>query len=114
MSKFRASTAPSPEDRLIISHLDKATQELEKALRVSEKVGSLRARKVARELGRLLSGLNEVGTIAPRYGEDPDSISEEKRTELFREKSERERKERLSKKQNAQVQSTETEEVSDE
>lgn len=95
MSRLRATTAPSELDRAIAQHVDRAVRELESAARLahSGRRASYRARRVERDLARALSAAQQVGTVAPRFGEDdPDMVSEEERARLAREQREQERK----------------------
>lgn len=95
MSRLRATTAPTEEDRRIALHLDRATQELEQALLVarSARHKSRKARRVERDLGRVLTTMESVGSIGNRYGggDDPDLMSEDERNRLAREQREAER-----------------------
>lgn len=93
MTRYRASTAPSEEDRKIALHLTRAVEEVEAAVEVARKVRSQGlARRVERDLAKVLSSLEEVGTIVPRHNaDDPDRVSEEQRAKLFREQREKER-----------------------
>ena len=95
MGRLRATTAPSPEDREIAKRLDTASREVEEALRIARGARGLgyRARRVARDLERALAVINEVGSIAPRYGggDDPDLVTESERNRLAREQREAER-----------------------
>jgi hypothetical protein len=76
-------------------HLDRATRELEAALLVarSARRTSPRARRIERDLGRVLYAMGDVGTIGQRYGsgDDPDLMSEDERNRLAREQREAER-----------------------
>ena len=93
MTRYRISTAPSEEDRRIALHLTRAVEEVEAAIQVARQVrGRGLGKRVERDLARVLSCLEEVGTIAPRHnGDDPDRISEEQRAKMLREKREQER-----------------------
>jgi hypothetical protein len=95
LGKLRATTAPSEQDRAIATKIDRATREVEGALRVAREARGqgYRARRVERDLGRALAALHEVGSIAPRYGggDDPDLITEDERNKLARERREAER-----------------------
>mgnify|MGYP003639321371 FL=1 len=95
MSRFRTRTASSPQDRQIAGHLDRAARELEHALQAARDgglTGGYRQRRVERELGRVLAAIQEVGSIAPKYGgNDPDYISEDERNKRHRERLAEER-----------------------
>lgn len=100
MSRIRATTAPTEEDRRIAVHLEQATRELEEALRIARgaRSGGPRARRVERDLGRALHAMSEVSTVGPRYGgetPDPDQMSEDERNRVARERREAARQEAL-------------------
>jgi len=94
LSRSRISNAPSEEDRQIGELLLKARNAVEAAVQVTRqsKTAGYRQRRTERDLGRALEALNNVGTIAPRYGaNDPDLVSEDDRIRAFRERQEQKR-----------------------
>ena len=80
--RFRISHAPSEEDRILASHLDRAIRELEEA---ADFVRSTKASKESRTLGihrdlrRCIVGLRNLETLVPKreFQADADSISED-------------------------------------
>jgi hypothetical protein len=96
---FRSRTAPSEEDARIAQHIDRAIREVEGAMGVARKAAKtagFRGRRVEREISRVLSALNAVGSVANRFGDDPDQMPEEERVRLWREKREQERLARVA------------------
>jgi hypothetical protein len=91
VTRFRAHQAPSEQDREIVLHLDRASQEIERALQVaktaSRKEGYLgvRARRVERDLGRLLRRLHEIGFITPRGYQEEEPREEKPRNDKKKE-----------------------------
>jgi len=83
-------------------HVERATRELEEALRMARGARKAnhrtRARSVEKDLGRALYALSEIGTIAPRYGgqDDPDLMTEDERTRLSRERREQARQQAMA------------------
>ena len=96
MSRFRARNAPSKEDGELQDSLNRASREVESALRIARKHRSDRGRDVGRQLDRILSSLAEVGNLVPRKVEDPDMIPESQRVLSFRERMSAERDARWS------------------
>ena len=95
MSRIRATTAPSEVDRAIAQRVERATRELEDAARLARgSRGDYRAKRVERDLSRIIGSLRSVGTISPRSGDnDPDQVSEDERNRLARERRAQERAE---------------------
>ena len=81
-------------------HVERATRELEEALRMARgaRKANHRARSVEKDLGRALYALSEIGTIAPRYGgqDDPDLMTEDERSRLSRELREQARQQAMA------------------
>jgi len=75
----------SPEDREVRDRLDRASRELEGALRVLDSVRGGPALRTRREVTALYRGLQEVGKARP-MSSDPDLIPESERNRQFRER----------------------------
>ena len=74
----RSAMASPEKDREVANHLRSASREVEQALQVVRACSGYRAKRVERDLGRLLNAMSEVGTMAPKFGgDDPDLLSEE-------------------------------------
>jgi len=98
MSRLRARLSKSEVDRELQEHLAAAQRALEKAARVCDAtrrmpgVAGKRAPRIARELARIKGALGNVSRLTPLYDlEDPDLMSEEDRSELWRERREAKR-----------------------
>lgn len=91
MSRFRARNAPSKDDGELQGSLNRASREVESALRVARNHQSPRGRDVRRQLEGLLASLNQVPNLVPRKVEDPDRVPESERVLSFREKKAEER-----------------------
>jgi len=82
----------SEDDRLIEERVRRAERELQEAMVIARRSNQPRAKDVLRNLARLASALNEIGTVARKYGDDPDSMPEEERANRWREARKREKK----------------------
>lgn len=82
----------SEDDRLIEERVRRAERELQEAMVIARRSNQPRAKDVLRNLARLASALNEIGTIARKYDDDPDSMPEEERANRWREARKREKK----------------------
>jgi hypothetical protein len=74
----------SPEkDRAVALHLRRAAGAVEQALREVKSCEGYRAKRVERDLSRILHAMSEVGSVVPKFGgggDDPDLLSEEERS----------------------------------
>lgn len=83
----------SEDDRLIDERLRRAERDLQEAMQIARRSNQPRANEVYRNLARLASALNDVGTVAKKYAEDdPDLMSEDERANRWREARKREKK----------------------
>lgn len=83
---MRATTSPSAEDREIAENLRRAREFVEAAMGIARKGAfDLRRRRVEQDIGHVLSAIDNVGTIAPRWS-DPDLMSEDDHNAAHRKK----------------------------
>lgn len=93
MSRLRARLAKSEFDRQVQEQISVAQRAIEQALQVCHTakrapgIEKTRAGRVARDLIRAQGALGRVGRLTPLYDlDDPDMMSEDERSRLFRER----------------------------
>ncbi len=75
----------NPADKDIQRLLSKAKAEISEALSIAKRSRDTPSRAVAKELERILSGLNAVGAIGAASGPAEQKKSQEEKIRLFRE-----------------------------
>lgn len=94
-SRFRVRTAPSEVDREIALRLEQARREISSAIELARRQERTpRSRRTLRDLNRVLTDLDDVQSITPKFNtDDPDQVSEQTRIQAHRERIRKEREE---------------------
>ena len=98
MRRSRTGVNLSEADQRIGQHLRQARRAVDEALRIAQKDGSRRNRRVMRDLYQVVNALDNVSSLTPLWDtSDPDHMSEDELAALMRKRREEERiKEQLT------------------